>query len=49
MNGKFLKADIDDAELECLVGEIKRRIPVFGPLTESGEFSNRGESKLNYK
>jgi hypothetical protein len=42
----FEAASLDQtgqAELEQLVREMERRIPVFGPLHESGESTNRGE------
>ena len=40
-----MEAELDSEAnkvLETLLCEIKRRIPIFGPLHESGESTNRG-------
>ena len=44
-DAQFMEAELDSEateELEMLLKEIERRIPVFGPLHESGEWTNRG-------
>ena len=46
---QFIEAELDSEAtevLETLLCEIKRRIPIFGPLHESGESTNRGVFNL---